>query len=62
DVVRAVDVAALGLANLTPAVLSALDSGAFVVLTPRAVRIRHPPLRSTPAHRHGTVYRRHRYS
>jgi len=45
DVVRAADVAALLLANLTPAVVSALGAGAFVVLTPRAVRIRHLPLR-----------------
>lgn len=45
DVVRAADVAALLLANLTPAVASALDTGAFVVLTPRAVRVRHLPLR-----------------
>jgi hypothetical protein len=29
------------LANLTPAVSSALGAGAFVVLTPRAVRVRH---------------------
>lgn len=45
DVVRAADVAALLLANLTPAVTSALDAGAFVVLTPTAVRVRHLPLR-----------------
>ena len=45
DVVRASDVAALLLANLTPAVASALDKGAFVVLTPTAVRVRHLPLR-----------------
>lgn len=45
DVVRAADVAALLLANLTPAVASALYAGAFVVLTPRAVRVRHLPLR-----------------
>lgn len=45
DVVRAADVAALLLANLTSAVTSALDAGAFVVLTPTAVRVRHLPLR-----------------
>lgn len=45
DVVRAADVAALLLANLTPAVASALGAGAFVVLTPTAVRVRHLPLR-----------------
>jgi predicted nuclease of predicted toxin-antitoxin system len=45
DVVRAADVAALLLANLTPTVTSALGTGAFVVLTPTAVRVRHLPLR-----------------
>jgi predicted nuclease of predicted toxin-antitoxin system len=45
DVVRAAEVAALVLANLTPAVASALSAGAFVVLTPTAVRVRHLPLR-----------------
>jgi predicted nuclease of predicted toxin-antitoxin system len=45
DVVRAAEVAALVLANLTPAVASALNAGAFVVLTPTAVRVRHLPLR-----------------
>lgn len=45
DIVRAADVAALLLANLTPAVASALSTGAFVVLTPTAVRVRHLPLR-----------------
>ncbi|MBV9163975.1 MAG: DUF5615 family PIN-like protein [Pseudonocardiales bacterium] len=45
EVVRASDVAALLLANLTPAVTSALGTGAFVVLTPAAVRVRHLPLR-----------------
>jgi predicted nuclease of predicted toxin-antitoxin system len=45
DVVRAADVAALLLANLTPPVASALSAGAFVVLTPTAVRVRHLPLR-----------------
>jgi predicted nuclease of predicted toxin-antitoxin system len=45
DVVRATDVAALLLANLTPGVTSALSAGAFVVLTPTAVRVRHLPLR-----------------
>jgi predicted nuclease of predicted toxin-antitoxin system len=44
DVVRASDVAALLLANLTPVVVSALGNGAFVVLTPTAVRVRHLPL------------------
>jgi predicted nuclease of predicted toxin-antitoxin system len=45
NVVRVADVAALLLANLTPAVTSALGTGAFVVLTPTAVRVRHLPLR-----------------
>ena len=45
DVVRAADVAALLLANLTDVVTSALDAGAFIVLTPTAVRVRHLPLR-----------------
>ena len=45
DVVRAHDVSALLLANLLPHIASALSSGAFVVLTPRAVRVRHLPLR-----------------
>ena len=45
DIVRAADVAALLLANLTPAVTSALDAGAFVVLAPTTVRVRHLPLR-----------------
>jgi predicted nuclease of predicted toxin-antitoxin system len=45
EVVRAADVAALLLANLTPAVTSALGTEAFVVLTPTAVRVRHLPLR-----------------
>lgn len=44
DVVRASDVAALLLANLTTVVKSALSKGAFVVLTPTAVRVRHLPL------------------
>lgn len=44
DVVRAADVAALLLANLTDVVASALKAGAFVVLTPTAVRVRHLPL------------------
>jgi predicted nuclease of predicted toxin-antitoxin system len=44
DVVRASDVTALLLANLTTVVESALDKGAFVVLTPTAVRVRHLPL------------------
>jgi predicted nuclease of predicted toxin-antitoxin system len=42
DVVRAAEVAALVLANLTPAVASALNAGAFVVLTPTAVRALAP--------------------
>jgi predicted nuclease of predicted toxin-antitoxin system len=45
DVVRAADVAALLLANLTPAVTAAISAGAFVVLSPTAVRVRHLPLR-----------------
>lgn len=45
NVVRAADVAALLLANLTDVVTLALDAGAFVVLTPNAVRVRHLPLR-----------------
>ena len=45
NVVRVADGAALLLANLTPAVTSALGTGAFVVLTPTAVRVRHLPLR-----------------
>jgi predicted nuclease of predicted toxin-antitoxin system len=45
DIVRAADVAALLLANLTQAVMSALGAGAFVVLTPQAVRVRYLPLR-----------------
>lgn len=44
NVVRAADVAALLLANLTSAVVLALEAGAFVVVTPKAVRIRHLPL------------------
>ena len=44
-VVRAADVAALLLANLTDVVTPALDAGAFIVLTPTAVRVRHLPLR-----------------
>jgi hypothetical protein len=42
DVVRTAEVAALVLANLTPAVASALNAGAFVVLTPTAVRALAP--------------------
>ena len=34
-----------GVGTRPPAVASALDAGAFVVLTPRAVRVRHLPLR-----------------
>ncbi|MCA1702967.1 MAG: DUF5615 family PIN-like protein [Actinobacteria bacterium] len=45
DIVRAAGVAALLLANLTPAVTSALSAGGFVVLTPTAVPVRHLPLR-----------------
>lgn len=43
DVVRAADVTALILANVTPEVASALDAGAFVVLTASAVRVRYLP-------------------
>lgn len=45
DVVRAIEVADLLVANLTPVVVAALDAGAFVVLTPQAVRVRPLPLR-----------------
>lgn len=45
DVVRAADVAALLLANFTDIVVAALDTGAFIVLTPTSVRVRHLPLR-----------------
>jgi hypothetical protein len=45
DVVRAADVAALLIANLTDIVTAALDAGAVVVLTPTAVRVRYLPLR-----------------
>lgn len=45
SVVRATDVAALLLANLTPRGLSALTAGAFVVLNPDTARVRHLPLR-----------------
>ena len=45
DVVGSGDVAALLLANLTDEVTLALDAGAFVVLTPTAVRVRHLALR-----------------
>jgi predicted nuclease of predicted toxin-antitoxin system len=45
DIVRAADVAALLLANLTDIVVAALDTGAFIVLTPSSVRVRHLPLR-----------------
>lgn len=44
-VVRAEDVARLVLANLTMEVIDALDAGAFVVLSPTAVRIRFLPIR-----------------
>jgi predicted nuclease of predicted toxin-antitoxin system len=43
-IVRASDVAALLLANLTPEVTAALQNGAFVVLTPTAVRVRFLPI------------------
>ncbi|MGH3997362.1 MAG: hypothetical protein ACRDTJ_07860 [Pseudonocardiaceae bacterium] len=42
---RAADAAALLFANLTHTVASALGAGAFVVLTPTAVRVRHLALR-----------------
>lgn len=45
DVVRAADVAALVLANLTPELATALAKGAFVVLAPSVVRLRYLPLR-----------------
>jgi predicted nuclease of predicted toxin-antitoxin system len=45
DVVRASDVAALLIANVTPELTRALDAGAFVVLTSRAIRVRYLPLR-----------------
>lgn len=45
NIVRAADVAALLLANLTDVVTTALDTGAFIVLTPTSVRLRHLPLR-----------------
>jgi len=45
DVVRADEVAALVLANLTPELASALAKGAFLVLTPNVVRLRYLPLR-----------------
>ena len=44
-VVRATDVAALVLANLTPEVTAALDAGAFIVLTPGSIRVRYLPIR-----------------
>ncbi|MPZ67436.1 MAG: hypothetical protein GEU83_18705 [Pseudonocardiaceae bacterium] len=45
DVVRADEVAALVLANLTHQITSAITKGAFVVLSPKAVRVRYLPLR-----------------
>lgn len=45
DVARASDVARLILANLTTEVAGALEVGAFVVLSPTAVRIRFLPIR-----------------
>jgi predicted nuclease of predicted toxin-antitoxin system len=45
DVVRAADVAALLLANLTAEVSPALQAGAFVVMTPRSIRVRYLPIR-----------------
>jgi predicted nuclease of predicted toxin-antitoxin system len=45
DVVRAADIASLLLANLTEEVAAALRAGAFVVLTPQAVRVRYLPIR-----------------
>lgn len=45
DVVRALDVAALLLANLTSVLAASIEAGAFVVLTPSAVRVRPLPLR-----------------
>ncbi len=45
DVVRAADVGSLLLANLTTEVTAALEVGAFVVLTPQAVRVRFLPIR-----------------
>lgn len=45
DIVRAAEVAALLIANLTDEVSTALAAGAFVVLTPTAVRVRRLPIR-----------------
>lgn len=45
DVVRAADVCSLLLANLTIEVAAALDAGAFIVLTPQAIRVRYLPIR-----------------
>jgi predicted nuclease of predicted toxin-antitoxin system len=45
DIVRAEDVAALVLANLTPELTLAFTKGAFVVLAPNVVRVRYLPLR-----------------
>lgn len=45
DIVRADEVAALVLANLTAHIIAALAKGAFVVLVPNAIRVRYLPLR-----------------
>ena len=45
DIVRADEIAALLLANLTPALAAALTKGAFVVLAANIVRLRYLPLR-----------------
>jgi predicted nuclease of predicted toxin-antitoxin system len=45
DIVRADEIAALLLANLTPVLAAALTKGAFVVLTANVVRLRYLPLR-----------------
>lgn len=45
DVVRADQIAALVLANLTPTLATALAKGAFVVLAANVVRLRYLPLR-----------------
>jgi len=45
DIVRADEVAALLLSNLTPALAAALAKGAFVVFAANVVRLRYLPLR-----------------
>jgi predicted nuclease of predicted toxin-antitoxin system len=45
DIVRADEIAALLLLNLTPALAAALAKGAFVVFAASAVRLRYLPLR-----------------